>query len=181
MKQVGLNVNEENFQDTPDRYAKALIEMLRGEKDTDEQVKALLKVAFSEERNDEMIIVNNIDAVGVCPHHFLPIEYAVTVGYLPSRETFKCVGLSKLPRLVELLAARAIMRETLTVDITSALETYLAPAGAGAIVVGRHGCLSCRGAKQKRAHMVTTSVIGAFRDQPSTKEEFLRNVPQVIR
>jgi len=169
---LGYNSNNENFTKTPMRIARAWVEMLRGDWDTIDEVDRLLSVTFPSDQHDEMVVVSDMDAIGLCPHHFLPIEYRVTVGYLPKGPEFRVVGLSKIPRLVEVLAARAVMQETLSAHIVGCLMAYLNPMGAGVLVVGRHGCLSCRGAKQRSAIMRTTWLSGVFRDDPSIKQEF---------
>lgn len=168
---LGLQLIDPNLTQTPRRYARAILELTRGLVETDEHVRELMSVVFPSSY-DEMIVVAGIETAGVCPHHFLPIEYDITIGYIPSEPEHLVVGLSKLPRLAELLSARPVLQEQLTDEIVRSLLVHLVPRGAGAIVVGKHGCMTCRGVKQRDGLMITTKLVGNFRDQ-SVKEEFL--------
>lgn len=173
IKALGMDADDPNLIDTPGRVARMLLEMTNGQRDTDERAGILLGVTFSSKSHDEMIIVKGIEVNSLCPHHFLSILYDVAVGYLPRSPDYHVVGLSKIPRLVELLASRAVLQEDFTSDITRYLQKYLNPVGSGVIVKGRHGCLSCRGAKQRNAVMQTSSLMGIFRDNDLVKREFM--------
>ena len=170
---LGLDVDHDvDLVDTPLRYADSLIEMLSGMVDTNDKANDILSATFPADGYDEMVTQAGIRATGMCPHHFLPIEYTITVGYVPSKDG-QCVGLSKLARLSELLAARPIKQEKLTVDIVNYLVSALSPVGAGTIVSGVHGCMTCRGVKQRDSSTVTTCLYGSMKDDPKCRAEFL--------
>ena len=156
--------------DTPRRYADSMLELLRGST-LGETIADIMSKTSPAEGYDEMIVSGGIDATGICPHHILPIEYNVVVGYIPSDGV--CLGLSKFARLIELLAARAVLQEQLTMDIVASMITYLKPVGAGVIVRGVHGCMTCRGVKQRNSFTVTTSLYGPMKTDPKCREEFL--------
>jgi len=164
-------VEDKNLKDTPDRVVRALEELCQGLYKQDEIDEILSKTFPSD--YDEMIVVTNIDAVGLCPHHLMPIRYKIHVGYIPS-EDGQVLGLSKIPRLVCLLAARPILQEQLTVDIVNAFEKHLQPLGVMVVVNGGHSCMQCRGVKQASSQMITSAVRGCFADEEdNSRNEFL--------
>lgn len=169
IQDLGLDPQDPNLKETPDRAAKALMDICYGLKDTKKRAKEILSKRFPA-TYDEMVVVAGIECTGLCPHHFLPIDYEVMVGYIPKEE---CVGLSKLSRLVELLAARPVMQETLTHDIAGYIEQSLYPMGIGVKVVGVHGCMVHRGVHQRHAETITTTFVGSIKDLPSSRAEFL--------
>src|SRR3990167_8100143 len=116
MIELGVNVYDDNFKDTPDRVAKTLVQLCGGLYDTDTKVAEIMKTRFPS-TYDEMIVEKGIDAIGLCPHHFLPIQYDIVVGYIPRPDGY-VIGLSKLPRLSVLLAARPVLQEELAMDIS---------------------------------------------------------------
>ena len=162
-----------DLKDTPGRYARSILELLKGSRDTKDQIQEVMSKKFPAKGYDEMIVVDQIEVIGVCPHHFLPIEYDVKIGYIPDQKKGNCLGLSKLARMSELLAARAIKQEKLTVDIVDTLVKHLKPAGAGVVVVGSHGCMTCRGVKQKRSLTTTTKFYGVMKEDIRSRQEFL--------
>jgi GTP cyclohydrolase I len=160
------------MKDTPKRVAKAWLELAEGFYNTEEKLQEILRAKFPSDY-DEMVIVRNIETVGLCPHHFLPILYDISIGYIPDKDGF-VVGLSKLPRLAELLSSKPILQEQLAVDICATLVNNLNPRGVGVIIVGRHGCMNCRGVKMRDADTVTTKLWGCIlRNEDNAKEEFL--------
>jgi GTP cyclohydrolase I len=165
-----LNVKNKNFKDTPKRVGAAYCEIFSGLLNRDIRVKAILSATFPG-RADEMVVVGPVHVWSMCPHHFLPVEMNIWVGYLPNG---KVLGLSKLARLSELLAKKPSLQEDTTVEIAETLFTHLKPKGAACLIKGRHLCMEMRGAKQ-RSITTTTSLLGAFR-RPATREEFLRGV-----
>lgn len=178
IKELGLDLSDPNLSDTPNRYAKALLEMCRGLVDTDGQIREVMKVAFPTDY-DEMVVVRGIESVGICPHHFLPVLYDSVVGYVPNPKGL-VVGLSKLPRIVEILSARPVLQEDLAVDISDTLGKYLNPLGVGVLLVGRHGCMQCRGVKMRDSDTVTTRLVGCFKEELKVKEEFLAYCKPVL-
>jgi GTP cyclohydrolase IA len=131
--------------------------------------KQILTTTF-EENCDEMVIVKHIHFTSLCEHHILPFIGEACVAYLPSPG--RIVGLSKLARLVDCYAKRLQVQERLTTQIAKALMDYLKPQGAGVILKASHECMACRGVN-KTATMVTSSLLGAFRDNERTRSEFL--------
>lgn len=163
-----LKKDDENLVETPRRILRSYYELFEGINAT-EQLKELFNKSFPSDY-DGMIIVDNISCFSMCPHHFLPVEYTVHVGYLPKS---RMLGLSKLPRLVQLLARRPVLQEQFTKDIVTALATGLDTAGAIAVVTGLHNCMRMRGVEKPNATTRTSSVAGIFQTDRSAKEEFL--------
>ena len=167
----GLDVSGQHFVGTPKRVSKAYDEIFSGIKDTDKRVAEILSTAFTS-KMDQMIVVKDIHVFSMCPHHFLPVEMYVDVAYLPKGFV---LGLSKLPRLVEILAKRPVIQEQMTEEITQYLMSIKA-SGAAARIRGQHFCMRMRGAKKPEPTMVTTSVAGAFKKNQSTRNEFLSHI-----
>lgn len=153
---------------TPERVAKALTFMTQGyQRDIDH----LLNGALFPIEYDEMVIVKDIDFFSMCEHHLLPFFGRVHVGYLPNK---KVVGLSKIPRIVDTFARRLQVQERLTVQIAETLSGKLNAHGVGVVVEARHLCMMMRGVEKQNAVAVTSSMLGAFRSQSQTREEFLK-------
>lgn len=153
---------------TPERVAKALAFMTQGyQRDIDH----LLNGALFPIDYDEMVIVKDIDFFSMCEHHLLPFFGRVHVGYLPNK---KVVGLSKIPRIVDMFARRLQVQERLTVQIAETLSTKLNAHGVGVVVEARHLCMMMRGVEKQNTVAVTSSMLGAFRSQSQTREEFLK-------
>jgi GTP cyclohydrolase I len=167
-KEFGLKINDQHFLDTPKRVSRAFAEIFEGVRDTEEQVNSILSTAF-EDDTDEMIIVNGIHVFSMCPHHFLPVELYMSIAYIPNG---KILGISKLARLAEILARRPVVQEQLTYEITECLKK-INPRGAAAYVEGQHFCMRMRGIRKSESVTVTTSVIGAFKEDQATRSEFL--------
>jgi GTP cyclohydrolase I len=130
--------------------------------------KSVLKTVFHE-RCDEMVVVRNIHYTSLCEHHLLPFVGEMTVGYLPDKVV---VGLSKIPRLVEVFARRLSMQERLTNQVAHTLFDALQPRGVAVVARANHSCMGCRGVNQATADMVTSAMLGMFRD-PTPRAEFL--------
>jgi len=163
----GLDITSEHFKDTPRRVARSYAEIFEGVKDTDKKVKTILSTAFTSDC-DQMILVKGINIFSMCPHHFLPVEYFVSVAYIPKG---KVLGISKLPRLVEILAKRPVIQEDLTTQIADALMS-IGSAGSAVKIEGKHLCMGMRGIRRPEASAITSAVLGAFRDEPETRAEF---------
>jgi GTP cyclohydrolase I len=174
---AGLNVlgfdDPDNFEDTPARVARAYLEIFNGVIDTDNQVQQILSTAFPSEGHNDMIVASGITVFSMCPHHLLPVEYKIAVGYVPNKNG-KVLGLSKLVRLVEALAKRPVLQETLAQDIIKALET-IHPEGAGVSINGRHLCMRMRGVKSVDSSVKTSAVVGCFKEYPACRQEFINN------
>ena len=153
---------------TPERVAKALVFMTQGyHRDIDQ----LLNGALFPIEYDEMVIVKDIDFYSMCEHHLLPFYGRVHVGYLPNK---KVVGLSKIPRIVDVFARRLQVQERLTVQIAETLKSKLNAHGVGVVVEARHLCMMMRGVEKQNTIAVSSSMLGAFRSQPQTRLEFLK-------
>ena len=169
--EFGLDLKDENFKDTPKRVARAYYEIFEGVKNTKEQVKEILDSSFPSDLN-EMIISKNIHVYSMCPHHLLPVEYNISVGYIPHG---KVLGISKLSRLVEVLAKRPVLQETLTHEIVDYLNMSLGVVGAICEVEGVHFCMKMRGIKQQNSKMITSAISGVFKDKNNgARAEFLQ-------
>jgi GTP cyclohydrolase IA len=166
----GLNITDPNFKETPERIARAYSEIFSGLRDTDKKIDKILSTAFPCQ-SDSMVLVRDIEVFSMCPHHFLPVEMTVHVAYLPGRNG-KVLGLSKLPRLVELMAARPVLQEQLGCDVTKALCELPHCLGAGCVVHGKHYCMAMRGVKQRKAITTTSSLRGLFKEDATVRQEF---------
>ncbi len=153
---------------TPERVERALRFMTQGyEKDVDH----LLNGALFPIEYDEMVMVKDIDFFSLCEHHLLPFFGRCHVGYLPNK---KVVGLSKIPRVVDTFARRLQVQERLTVQIAEALQSKLKPHGVAVVMEARHLCMMMRGVEKQNTVAVTSEMLGVFRTQQQTRDEFLR-------
>jgi len=174
--EFGLEAEGQHFIGTPKRVAKAYREIFAGLKDTNGQIEKILSTAFEDDM-DQMIVVKNIHVFSMCPHHFLPTEMYVDVAYIPNG---RVLGLSKLPRLIEVLAKRPVIQEQFTEEVVGHLMS-IGSAGAAVRVRGQHFCMRMRGVKKPEAAMVTTTLAGAFKEDQSTREEFLAHIQDTIK
>jgi GTP cyclohydrolase I len=169
--EFGIDIETEDFADTPRRFAKYLREIIAGAKFTTEQIEHHA-VGFPSQGYDEMVLARNVWAVGLCPHHLAPIEYRISVGYIPGNG--KVLGLSKLVRMARVLAGRPILQEHISKDIVDILmKEPIEAKGAGCVVKGRHGCMVYRGVKSPDVDVTTSSVEGVFRSELGARAEFL--------
>jgi GTP cyclohydrolase I len=152
---------------TPERVAKALRFLTSGyEKD----VRAILNEALFVEEYDEMVVVKDIDFFSLCEHHLLPFIGKCHVAYMPRH---KIVGLSKIPRLVEMFSRRLQVQERLTTQIANALDDALQPRGVAVVMEAVHLCMVMRGVEKQNSKAVTSAMLGAFRDRAETRAEFM--------
>lgn len=161
----GMGVNweqDENFKETPKRVSRAFREFNNGLYENSNHIKTF-KSTYS-----GILLLKSINAVGVCPHHLLPISYKVSFAYIPDG---KVLGLSKIPRIIKLLCARPVLQEDLTKDIVNYFEKKLKPVGVAVIVRGIHGCMKYRGVKEAES-VVTSELSGAFYRKANTRSEF---------
>lgn len=164
---IGEDVAREGLIETPHRVAKALREMTSGYR---QDPKEILSKVFTAEHADQMVIVRDIDFASMCEHHMMPFTGVATIGYLP--KDGRVVGLSKIPRLVHCFSRRLQLQERLTTQIAQAMQDVLDPIGVGVLIRGVHTCCALRGV-ESRNEMVTSALLGKFRDDPQVRAEFL--------
>jgi GTP cyclohydrolase I len=168
LRWVGEDPDREGLQGTPERVVRAYEEYFSGYACDPE---AVLQRTFEEtDGYDEMIVLRDIRFESHCEHHMVPIIGTAHVGYLPDR---RVVGISKLARVVDLYARRLQIQEKMTAQIANAIERVLQPRGVGVIIDSEHQCMTTRGVHRPGASMVTSRMLGAFRDDPLTRREFL--------
>jgi GTP cyclohydrolase I len=168
---AGEDPGREGLEGTPERVTRAYEEWFAGYR---EDPKALLQRTFEEvDGYDEMIVLRDIRFESHCEHHMAPIVGRVHIGYLPRK---RVVGISKLARLVEAYAKRLQIQERLTAQIANTLNQVLKPHGVAVVVQATHGCMSTRGVHKAAASLVTSRMLGAFRRQSQTRQEFLAAV-----
>ena len=169
---LGYDVNDENFTDTAARAAKGFHELVLGADCVRQEVAALLGKTFPA-KYGEMVISRDNVAFGVCPHHLLPVIYRISVAYIPTR---KVLGLSKMSRLVKLVARGPRLQEDLTHELAVILHEQLDSQGSAAHVEGLHLCMAARGVGAHEARLVTSAVRGVFLEHLATREEFIKLV-----
>jgi GTP cyclohydrolase I len=164
---LGENPAREGLAKTPERVAKSLAYLTAGCLKTPEQ---LVNGAVFEHDADEMIVVRDIELYSLCEHHLLPFFGKAHVAYLPKG---KIIGLSKLPRIVDCFARRLQVQERLTMQIAKAVEDILQPDGVGVVIEARHLCMMMRGVEKQNSDAVTSCMLGRFRRDARTRQEFL--------
>jgi len=171
-KGLKIDINDPNFLDTPARVARSYKEIFAGIGHTKEDVEAIFKTCFPTDYKG-MVFEKNIIVFSMCPHHFLPIRYEVAVGYIPDG----CgVGLSKLVRIIELLAKRPALQEDFTQEIIELMEKHMHTRGAICMVRGEHYCMQMRGVKQKDVSTTTSAANGVFLTQPELELKFYESM-----
>jgi GTP cyclohydrolase I len=164
---LGEDPGREGLLRTPERVARSLEFLTSG---YGRDVSEVLNGAVFEERYSEMVLVSDIELYSLCEHHLLPFFGRVHIGYVPDG---RVVGLSKLPRLVDVFARRLQVQERLTTQIAEALDDVLAPQGVGVVVEASHLCMMMRGVQTQNSRTVTSSMRGVFLTDPRTRGEFL--------
>jgi len=165
--ELGEDPRRQGLTSTPERVARAMRELTDGYGVKPEDV---IADAIFDQDYDEMVVVKDIAFYSLCEHHMLPFFGHVQVGYLPKG---KVVGLSKIPRLVEVYAHRLQLQEQMTKAIAEALNGTLEPRGVGVVVEARHLCMEMRGVETPGGRMITSCMLGTFRRDPRTRAEFL--------
>jgi GTP cyclohydrolase I len=165
--QVGENPEREGLLRTPERFEKALRFLTSGYNQDPEK---LLNGAMFSVSYDEMVVVKDIEFYSLCEHHMLPFFGKCHVAYIPNK---KVVGLSKVARLVNMYARRLQIQERLTSQIAQTISEQLNPQGVGVIVEARHLCMVMRGVEKQRSEAVTSAMLGVFRENKQTRDEFL--------
>lgn len=168
LRALGESPGRNGLLRTPERVAKALLFMTKG---YHEDIERLLNGALFPIEYDEMVIVKDIDFFSMCEHHMLPFFGKCHVGYLPNK---KVVGLSKIPRVVDAFARRLQVQERLTTQIAETLKRKLDAHGVAVVMEARHLCMMMRGVEKQNTLAVTSSMLGAFRTQEQTRNEFLK-------
>jgi len=179
LKQMGLEPDWENFHDTPKRFARAYQEIFEGVVDTEGQVEKILATTFPADGSETMVTAMDITCFSMCPHHLLPVEYHVCVGYIPDKDG-QVLGISKLSRLVTILAKRPALQETFTQQIVDCLAK-IGVQGAVALVEGQHMCMRMRGAVAVTSSITTTAISGVFEHDPTAKSEFMTLISDRMR
>ncbi|HEX4426400.1 MAG TPA: GTP cyclohydrolase I FolE [Terriglobales bacterium] len=174
---LGEDPTREGLQRTPDRVHRAYQHLVKGYK---EDADAMLKKALFTVDYDEMVIVKDVEMFSLCEHHMLPFFGKVHVAYIPNG---KVIGLSKIPRLIEIFSRRLQIQERLTTQIAETIQSAIQPQGVGVVIEARHLCMMMRGVEKQHSAAVTSSMLGCFRDEQETRSEFLsliRNRPNNV-
>ncbi len=166
----GENPDREGLLRTPERVARMYHELLAGYR---QDPLALINDAVFDVAYDEMVLVRDIEFYSLCEHHMLPFIGRAHVAYLPRG---RVLGLSKIPRVVDLFARRIQVQERMTRQIAEFIQELLQPLGVGVVVEGLHLCATMRGVKKHEARMTTSAMLGYFRKNPATRQEFLENI-----
>lgn len=164
---IGEDPTREGLLRTPLRVAEAYKFLAGG---YNEDPKEVLNNALFESTSDEMVIVKDIDFYSLCEHHMLPFFGKCHVAYLPTK---KVVGLSKIPRLVDVYARRLQIQERMTQEIASMLMELIQPEGVGVVVEAQHLCMMMRGVQKQNSYAITSAMLGSFREDARTRAEFL--------
>lgn len=167
---IGEDPSREGLLKTPNRVARSYEELLSGYR---MDPRSLINDAIFDVAYDEMVIVRDIEFYSLCEHHMLPFLGRVHVAYIPSD---KVIGLSKIPRIVDLFSRRLQVQERMTTQIADYIRVVLNPKGVAVVAEGVHMCMMMRGVKKHDARMTTSAMLGAFRNDMSTRMEFLDNI-----
>jgi GTP cyclohydrolase I len=165
---VGEDPTREGLLRTPKRVAKSLVWLTRGYRQ--DALSAVGEGVFAE-AHDHMVMVRDIELYSLCEHHLLPFFGKAHIAYIPAG---RIVGLSKLPRLVEVFARRLQVQERLTAEIAEAVQEVLQPRGVGVVIEAMHLCMMMRGVEKQNSKTITSALLGSFRDDAKTRDEFLR-------
>ena len=169
---LGEDPDREGLVRTPARVEKAMQFLVKGYRDDPD---ALLRKALFTVSYDEMVIVKDIEMFSLCEHHLLPFFGKVHVAYIPKG---KVIGLSKIPRLIEVFSRRLQIQERLTTQIAEAIQNTIEPQGVGVVIEARHLCMMMRGVEKQHSSAVTSSMLGSFRNEEETRTEFLSLIRQ---
>ena len=167
LEKLGLDPRREGLLRTPQRVDQALKFLTSGYR-TD--IRKILNGALYEVKYDEMVVVKDIEFFSMCEHHLLPFFGKMHVAYLPNK---KVIGLSKIPRMVDVFARRLQIQERLTQEVAQTIQEVVRPLGVGVICEARHLCMMMRGVEKQHSGAMTSAMLGAFRDRKETRDEFL--------
>ena len=169
---LGEDPSREGLLNTPSRVHKAFEFLTKG---YHEDPEALLKNALFTVTYDEMVIVKDVEMFSLCEHHMLPFFGKVHVAYIPNG---KVIGLSKIPRLIETFSRRLQIQERLTTQVAETIQKVIQPQGVGVVIEARHLCMMMRGVEKQHSQAVTSSMLGCFREEEETRQEFLSLIRQ---
>jgi GTP cyclohydrolase I len=164
---LGEDPDRQGLKRTPERVARAYDELTRGHRET---VTEVIGHGIFEEDCSEMVIVKDIEFYSLCEHHLLPFYGKVHVAYIPNG---RIIGLSKLPRIVDVFARRLQVQERMTVQIAESIQEALEPKGVGVVADAAHLCMMMRGVQKQNSSTMTSCMLGSFRSDPRTRSEFL--------
>ena len=164
---LGEDISREGLIHTPERYEKAMRFLTRG---YTEKLDEIVNGALYHVTCDEMVIVKDIEFFSMCEHHLLPFFGKIHVAYLPQD---RVIGLSKIPRIVNMFARRLQLQERLTQQVAEAVETAISPRGVAVMAEARHFCMMMRGVEKQHSGTVTSTMLGQFRSNKATRDEFL--------
>ena len=165
--EIGENPKREGLLNTPHRVAKAWSFLSKGYK---QDISALINNAIFKEEYDQMVLVKDIEFYSMCEHHLLPFFGYAHIAYIPDG---KIIGLSKIPRILDMFARRLQVQERMTQEVADMLNDKLNPKGVAVILEAQHMCMQMRGVEKKNSYMSTSAMHGIFRDDDKTRKEFL--------
>ncbi len=175
LEALGEDPNREGLEETPDRVARMWEFLTKG---YHQDIASVLNGAIFSEKYSEMVIVKDIDLFSVCEHHMLPFFGKTHVAYIPNG---KIVGLSKIPRIVEVFSRRLQVQERLTQQIAETIFEALNPEGVGVVIEARHMCMMMRGVEKQNSVATTSAMLGVFRDDEKTRSEFLTLIAERMK
>jgi len=167
LQEIGENPNREGLVKTPHRVAKSWDFLSKGYR---EDVNSIINNAVFEEKYDQMVLVKDIEFYSMCEHHLLPFFGYAHIAYIPNG---KIIGLSKIPRLLDMFSRRLQVQERLTQEVSDVLNETLSPKGVAVILEAQHMCMQMRGVEKKNSYMSTSAMHGIFREDDKTRKEFL--------
>ena len=173
LHQLGENPARDGLKRTPERVERSFAELTRG---ADQDVGDVIGKGVFEEDCSEMVLVKDIEFYSLCEHHMLPFFGRVHVGYIPNG---RIIGLSKIPRIVDVFARRLQVQERMTVQIAQALQDALKPKGVGVVAEARHLCMMMRGVQKQNSSATTSCLLGCFQAEAKTRNEFLSFVRSI--
>ncbi len=172
LRELGEDPSRQGLLDTPMRFEKALRYLTSG---YEANLEEIVNGAIFEERCDEMVLVKDIEFFSLCEHHLLPFYGKAHVAYIPNN---RIIGLSKIPRIVDMFARRLQVQERLTKQVAECLQDLLDAQGVGVIIEARHFCMMMRGVEKQHSATTTSSMLGVLRRRKETRDEFLSLVRQ---
>lgn len=167
LTELGEDVQREGLRRTPERVAASLRFLTRGYKLDIDQI---INNAVFEADYDEMVVVKDVEVYSLCEHHLLPFYGKCHIAYLPSR---KIIGLSKVPRIIDVFSRRLQVQERLTTEVAYAIERHLEPKGVGVVIEAYHLCMMMRGVQKQNSKTITSCMLGRFKSDSKTRSEFL--------